>query len=68
MAFLQRIINSGERGKWEMAVNKGRNDLEIYFSDDCFVLELKLYYDSHSEPEGQEQLAHYLDKLGEKHG
>jgi hypothetical protein len=51
-----------------MAVGNGRSDLVVYFGGDCFVLELKLNYDSYSEPEGLEQLARYLDKLGEQHG
>lgn len=68
MAFLQRILNSGGRIEREMAVGNGRTDLVIYFGPDCFVLELKLKYDSYSEPEGLEDLAAYLDKLGEGRG
>jgi len=68
MAFLQRILNSGGRIEREMAVGNGRTDLVIYYGPDCFVLELKLNHDSFCEPEGLEQLAAYLDKLGEGRG
>jgi hypothetical protein len=68
MAFLQRIINGGGRIEREMAVGNGRSDLVIYFGDDCFVLELKLNYDAWSEEDGLQQLAAYLDRLGEGRG
>jgi hypothetical protein len=68
MAFLQRIVNGGGRVEREMAVGRGRADLVIEFGPDRFALELKLKHDRFSEPEGREQLARYLDRLGLEHG
>ncbi len=68
MAFLQRVINGGGSIDREMAVGRGRSDLVIKWQGECFVLELKLKHLSDSREEGLEQLARYLDSLGEKHG
>lgn len=68
MAFLQRIINGGGRIEREMAVGNGRTDMAIFWKDQVIPIELKMNHDKWSEPEGIQQIARYMDKLGQKHG
>ncbi len=68
MAFLQRIINGGGRIEREMAVGNGRTDLAVFWKDQVIPIELKMNHDKWSEPEGLQQIARYMDKLGQKRG
>jgi hypothetical protein len=68
MAFLQRIINGGGRIEREMAAGNGRTDLVIFWKSQVITIEIKMHHDKWSEPEGIEQLARYLDRLGQKTG
>jgi RecB family endonuclease NucS len=68
MAFLQRIVNGGGRIEREMAVGNGRTDLAVFWKNQTIAIELKIRHDQWSEADGLEQLARYLDKLGQKTG
>jgi len=68
MAFLQRIINGGGRIEREMATGNGRTDLVIFWKSQVITIEIKMHHDVRSEPHGIQQLARYLDKLGQKMG
>ncbi|MFM7092429.1 MAG: ATP-binding protein, partial [Bacteroidota bacterium] len=64
MAFLQRVINGGGRIEREMATGNGRTDLIICWKSQVIAIEIKMHHDARSEPQGIQQLARYLDKLG----
>ena len=68
MAFLQRIINGGGRIEREMATGNGRTDLVIFWKSQVITIEIKMHHDVRSEPHGIQQLARYLDRLGQKTG
>ena len=68
MAFLQRVINGGGRIEREMATGNGRTDLIICWKSQVIGIEIKMHHDARSEPQGIQQLARYLDKLGQKTG
>jgi hypothetical protein len=68
MAFLQRIINGGGRIEREMAAGNGRTDLIIFWKTQVITIEIKMHHDARSEPQGIQQLARYLDRLGQKTG
>ena len=68
MAFLQRVINGGGRIEREMAAGNGRTDLVVFWKTQVITIEIKMHHDKWSEPEGIEQLARYLDRLGQKTG
>jgi RecB family endonuclease NucS len=68
MAFLQRIINGGGRIEREMATGNGRTDLVIFWKSQVITIEIKMNHDIRSEPQGIQQLARYLDRLGQKTG
>jgi hypothetical protein len=68
MAFLQRIINGGGRIEREMAVGNGRTDLAVFWREQVIPIELKMHHDQYSQSEGLQQLARYMDKLGQQHG
>jgi hypothetical protein len=68
MAFLQRIINGGGRIEREMATGNGRTDLVIFWKSQVITIEIKMHHDARSEPHGIQQLARYLDRLGQKTG
>ena len=68
MAFLQRIINGGGRIEREMAVGNGRTDLAVFWKSQVFPIEIKMNHDARSLPMGLQQLARYMDKLGQKRG
>ena len=68
MAFLQRIVNGGGRIECEMAVGNGRTDLAVFWREQVIPIELKMHHDQYSQSEGLQQLARYMDKLGQQHG
>jgi hypothetical protein len=68
MAFLQRVINGGGRIEREMATGNGRTDLIIFWKTQVITIEIKMHHDARSEPQGIQQLARYLDRLGQKIG
>ncbi|MEY4135359.1 MAG: hypothetical protein RL386_1709 [Bacteroidota bacterium] len=68
MAFLQRIVNGGGRIEREMAIGNGRTDLAVFWKGEIFPIEIKLHHDARSQPQGMQQLARYMDKLGQKRG
>ncbi|MFZ4428133.1 MAG: AAA family ATPase [Saprospiraceae bacterium] len=68
MAFLQRIVNGGGRIEREMAVGNGRTDLAVFWREQVIPIELKMNHDQYSQSEGLQQLARYMDKLGQQHG
>ncbi|MEZ4985750.1 MAG: AAA-like domain-containing protein [Saprospiraceae bacterium] len=68
MAFLQRIVNGGGRIDREMAAGNGRTDLVVEWGEQVIPIELKINHDKWSEPEGKEQIARYMDKLGQRKG
>jgi len=63
-AFLQRVINAQGQVSRELASGTGRLDLCIHYQGQHYPIELKLRYGDKTYPEGQQQLADYLDKLG----
>jgi hypothetical protein len=68
MAFLQRVINGEGRIEREMATGNGRTDLIIFWKTQVITIEIKMHHDARSEPQGIQQLARYLDRLGQKSG
>jgi hypothetical protein len=68
MAFLQRIINGGGRIEREMAVGNGRTDLAIFWKKQVIPIEIKMHHDKWSQSDGLQQLARYMDKLGQQRG
>lgn len=68
MAFLQRVVNGGGRIEREMAIGNGRTDLAVFWKEEVFAIELKIRHDSQTIEDGKQQLARYLDKLGQKAG
>jgi hypothetical protein len=67
MAFLQRIVNGGGRIEREMAVGNGRTDLAVFWKKQVIPIEIKMRHDVRAQPMGLQQLARYMDKLGQKH-
>lgn len=67
-AFLQRIINSGGDIIREYAANRDRMDLCVRFGTQKYPIEIKIKYHNKSVEKGLEQLAEYMDTLGEKTG
>ncbi|MCO6488942.1 MAG: ATP-binding protein [Phaeodactylibacter sp.] len=67
-AFLQRVVNAGGDILREYAANKGRMDLCVRYGENKYPLEVKLHYGAKTIPEGLEQLAGYMDVVGEKTG
>ncbi|MGI9158747.1 MAG: ATP-binding protein, partial [Saprospiraceae bacterium] len=68
MAFLQRVINGGGRIEREMAVGNGRTDLAVFWKTQVIPIEIKMHHDARSLPQGLQQLARYMDKLGQQRG
>ena len=66
LAFLQLIINGGGRIEREMATGNGRIDLVVFWKTPFITIEIKMHHDVRSEPKGIQQLARYLDRLGQK--
>lgn len=67
-AFLQRVVNAGGEISREYAANKGRMDLCVHYGGNKYPIEIKLHYGKKTIPEGLEQLAGYMDQVGEKTG
>lgn len=65
---MQRVINAGGEVSREYAANRGRMDLCVHYGDNKYPIEIKLYYGPKTLPEGLEQLAGYMDKVGETIG
>ncbi len=65
-AFLQRVINAGGHIHRELASGRGRLDICIEYGDRHYryPIELKLREDTKTIPEGQVQLAGYMERLG----
>jgi hypothetical protein len=68
MAFLQRIVNGGGRIEREMALGNGRTDLTVFWQQQVIPIELKMHHDQWSQPDGLQQLARYMDRLGQRQG
>jgi hypothetical protein len=68
MAFLQRVVNGGGRIEREYGLGRGAVDLCIEWKGARHAVEIKLRRDSETESEGAEQLARYLETLGEREG
>ena len=64
LAFLQRVINGGGTIHREYAIGRGRVDLLISFGGKRFVIEIKVYRDSKTEPKGLLQTVEYLRTSG----
>ncbi|MCP4696874.1 MAG: ATP-binding protein, partial [Gammaproteobacteria bacterium] len=63
-AFLYRIVNGGGQITREMASGNGRLDLCLHYRGGKYPVELKIRYGENTCPEGRDQLAGYMDKLG----
>ncbi|MCP4696983.1 MAG: ATP-binding protein [Gammaproteobacteria bacterium] len=63
-AFLQRLVNSGGKVSREMASGSGRLDLCVHYQEANYPIELKIRYGKNTYPQGRQQLADYMDKLG----
>lgn len=68
MAFLQRIINGGGSITREYALGRGRVDLLVAFGKQRFVIELKVWRDKKTIPEGLIQTAKYMQTAGVTEG
>jgi hypothetical protein len=73
MAFLQRVVNGGGTVTREYAAGRRALDLVVGYGPDRFVVELKRVFVGGRSLErvrqdGIEQLADYLDTLGEREG
>jgi hypothetical protein len=67
-AFLQRVINGGGDILREYASGKRRFDLCVLYAGKKYPLELKLKYNTKTEPEGLEQLGAYMETMGAREG
>ena len=67
-AFLQRIINGGGNILREYAAGRERMDLCVVYQNNKYPIELKIMYSKSVVQKGLEQLANYMDTLGEKTG
>jgi len=67
-AFLQRVINGGGYIIREMALGTKRADLCVVYEGQKYPIELKILRSNKSLPEGLEQLAVYMDKVGSSDG
>jgi hypothetical protein len=68
LAFFQRIINGGGQIHREYALGRGRVDLLISWKTQRIVIELKLYRDSKTLPDGLRQTFEYMDTSGATQG
>ncbi|MCX4247966.1 endonuclease NucS domain-containing protein [Paraliomyxa miuraensis] len=64
MAFLQRVVNGGERIEREYALGRGALDLLVEWRGHRHAIELKLRRDTETETEALDQLVRYLDHAG----
>lgn len=51
-----------------MAVGNGRTDLAVFWKSQVFPIEIKMNHDVRSQPMGLQQVARYMDRLGQKRG
>ena len=68
MAFLQRVINGGGKIHREYALGRKRLDLLLSWKKQIFVIELKVYKDTKTLPDGLRQTAGYMDISGATEG
>ncbi len=68
MAFLQRVINGGGRIHREYALGRKRLDLLLAWQKQKIVIELKVYKDAKTLPDGLMQTAGYMDTSGASEG
>ena len=68
MAFLQRIVYDGGRIDREYGLGRGALDLLVTWKGERHVIEAKVRRDTETEPEALDQVARYLDTLGEPCG
>jgi type II secretory pathway predicted ATPase ExeA len=68
MAFLQRVINGGGKIHREYALGRKRLDLFLAWKKQKIVIELKVYKDTKTLPDGLEQTAGYMDICGATEG
>jgi type II secretory pathway predicted ATPase ExeA/Holliday junction resolvase len=64
MAFLQRVINGGGQIIREMAAGAGRTDICAVYEGEKYPIELKIYRNTQTLPEGLKQTARYVDTFG----
>jgi hypothetical protein len=67
-AFLQRVINGGGNILREYASGRERMDLCVVYEGNKYPIELKLKYSNSVVQKGIEQLANYMDTIGETTG
>ncbi len=68
MAFLQRVINGGGRIHREYALGRKRLDLLLTWKKQKIAIELKVYKDTKTLPDGLMQTAGYMDTAGASEG
>lgn len=68
MAFLQRVINGGGKIHREYALGRKRLDLFLAWKKQKIAIELKVYRDAKTLPEGLNQTAGYMDICGASEG
>ena len=68
MAFLQRLVNGGGRIAREYGLGRGALDLLVTWQGERHAIEVKLRRDTETEARALEQVARYLDTLGEASG
>jgi hypothetical protein len=68
MAFLQRIINGGGTIHREYALGKKCIDLLITWTEQRYVIELKIKYGEDTISKGLEQTSNYIDSSGAHEG
>jgi hypothetical protein len=68
MAFLQRVINGGGRIHREYALGRKRLDLLLVYKKQKIVIELKVYKDTNTLPDGLAQTVGYMDTVGATEG
>jgi hypothetical protein len=68
MAFLQRVINGGGKIHREYALGRKRLDLLLVYKKQKIVIELKVYKDTNTLPDGLVQTAGYMDIAGATEG
>jgi len=68
MAFLQRVVNGGERIEREYGLGRRALDLMIHWRGARHAIEVKLRRDTETEAEALDQVAGYLDLAGLEDG
>jgi len=67
-AFLQRLVNGGGKIYREFATGRKRMDLCLDLGGKKYPIELKLHYGKKTLPDGQKQLAEYMDTTDTSEG